>query len=66
MKNAEIRDLTDAELQEKIAEEKQVLVKMKMNHAISPIENPNKIKFQRRLIARLKTELTARSKNVAQ
>ncbi len=62
MKNAEIKGLTVAELQEKIGSEKETLRKMKFAHQVSAIENPMKIKETRKLIARLKTELTAKEK----
>ena len=60
MKQQVIRELTTAELKERMAEEQQKLVKLKLNHAVSPIENPQKIKEQRRTVARLKTELRMR------
>jgi large subunit ribosomal protein L29 len=60
MKNSEIRQLSTKELIERIEEEKIRLVKMKMNHAISPLENPLEIRNTRRTIARLKTELRRR------
>jgi len=62
MKNAEIKGLTVAELQEKIGSEQETLRKMKFAHQVSAIENPMKIKETRKLIARLKTELTAKEK----
>jgi len=60
MKNEEIKSLNDQEIADKIAEESAALTKMKINHAVSPIENPMKIRFARKTIARLKTELTNR------
>lgn len=57
MKNSEIRALTVEELQQKIQGEKEALEKLKFAHAISPIENPMKIRESRKLIARLKTTL---------
>ena len=45
---------------QRIKEEKATLTKLKMNHSVSPIENPLKITFTRKAIARLKTELTSR------
>jgi len=41
-------------------EEKRQLTKLKLNHAVSPLENPNKIKAYRKTIARLETELRRR------
>lgn len=57
MKNSEIKALTVEELNEKINTEVSSLQKLNFAHAITPIENPMKIKESRRLIARLKTEL---------
>jgi len=62
MKNKEIKNLGEIELKEKIASEVEGLQRLKFGHAISPIENPSKIKVSRKLIARLKTEL--RSKQI--
>lgn len=60
MKFAEIQQLTDVEIRERIAEEKMALQKLRFAHAISPVENPNKIHATRKTIARLFTELTNR------
>jgi large subunit ribosomal protein L29 len=61
MKNAEIISLSQEELAEKIAVEVENLQKLKFAHAISPLENPMKIREAKKLIARLKTEETARN-----
>lgn len=60
MKNSDIRSLSESEIAERLAAEQQNLTKLKFAHAISPIENPNKIKESRRFIARLKTILKAK------
>lgn len=60
MKNSEIKSLSIDELQERILSEKENLQKLKFAHAISPIENPVKIKQTKKLIARMHTELTAK------
>ncbi|HHJ10868.1 MAG TPA: 50S ribosomal protein L29 [Bacteroidetes bacterium] len=60
MKTKEIRELTDKELLERIDNEMNRLVKLKLNHAISPLDNPNQIGEARKNIARLKTELRQR------
>jgi large subunit ribosomal protein L29 len=57
MKNSEIRALSLEELTQKIASEKEAMQKLKFAHAISPIENPMKIRGTRKLIARLQTAL---------
>ena len=60
MKTAEIKELTIAEIEERLATEKESLLRMKINHSISPLENPMQIKVARRNIARLATELRSR------
>ena len=57
MKVAEIKELTDADLIEKIQTEKAQYHQMKLNHAVSPLENNSQIKAARRNIARLETIL---------
>jgi large subunit ribosomal protein L29 len=60
MKSSEIKELSIQELTERLESEESMLVRMKMNHAVSPLDNPNKIVETRRNIARLKTEMRAR------
>ena len=63
MEQKVIRELTTSEIIERLDEEKKQLTKLKLNHAVSPLENPNKIKTYRRTIARLETELRRRILN---
>ena len=65
MKKEDIKELSTDELRLRLKEEKDLYVKMKMNHTISPIENPMKIRITRRGIAMLHTELTKRTKEAA-
>ena len=60
MKQADIKQLSTNDLREKVKEEKGTLAKLKLNHAVSPIENPLKITFSRKTVARLQTELRTR------
>ena len=60
MKNSEIKELTTKELIEKVEDERGLYARMKLNHTVSPLDNPNKLKEGRRLIAKLKTELRKR------
>ena len=62
MKNSEVQSLTAGELQVKINDEKANLQRLKFAHAISSVENPMLIRTSRKLIARLNTEVTAKSK----
>lgn len=63
MKIAEIREMSTSDLVERIATEEVNYDHMILNHAISPLESPAKIKKLRRTIARMKTELRERELN---
>ena len=63
MKIAEIRELSTKELIERVAAEVAAYDQKLINHSISPVENPAQIKQQRRMIARMKTELRQRELN---
>ncbi len=60
MKQQVINELTTEEVRERLDEQQKHLNKLKLNHAVSPLEDPNKIKENRKIIARLKTELRKR------
>jgi len=60
MKNKDIVGLPDTELNEKIKEGKANLNKATLNHAISPVEDPSKIRKDRRTVARMLTEVSKR------
>ena len=55
MKISEIRTFSSDEIAGKLFEGKDNLRKLRFAHAISPIENPIRIRIARRDIARLKT-----------
>ena len=57
MKSAEIKEMSVQDLEERIAAEKANLTQLKMQHAVSPVENPSIIKKSRRDIARMLTIL---------
>ena len=63
MKTSEIRELSTPDLLERIDTEKTLLVRMKLNHAITPLDNPQKVKEVKLTIARLQTEMRARELN---
>ncbi len=60
MKQEVIKELSTPELIERLEDETKQLVKLRLNHAVSPLENPSKIKVYRKTVARLKTELRRR------
>jgi large subunit ribosomal protein L29 len=62
VKQSEIIELTDNELLERLDNEKDYLARLRLNHAISPLDNPNKIVVARRNVARLITEVNRRNK----
>ena len=57
MKMNEIKGLETKELAEKLETEVANYNQMKLNHTVTPMENPSQIKAARRDIARMKTEL---------
>ena len=60
MKAKEIKELTTADIAERLDAEKATLNNMKLNHTISPLDNPLQIREARKTIARLATELRQR------
>jgi large subunit ribosomal protein L29 len=63
MKASEIREMSTKDLLEKVEMEKSQRAKMRLNHAISPLENTGKIRDSRRDIARMLTILHERKIN---
>jgi large subunit ribosomal protein L29 len=59
MKNAEIKKLSVEELQNALVAETEALARLKFAHAISPIENPLRLREARKVIARLATAINA-------
>lgn len=66
MKASVIREMTLEEIQETLQAERDNLTKLRMQHAVSPLENPLVLKHKRKDVARLLTELTKRSKEAQQ
>jgi large subunit ribosomal protein L29 len=62
METEEIKKLSDKELTEKLGAERTMLTKLKLQHSVSPIENPIRIRAQRKLVAKLLTESSVRTK----
>ena len=63
MKIAEIKEMTTNDLVERVEAEVMNYNQLILNHSISPMDNPAKIKQLRRTIARMKTELRERELN---
>jgi len=64
MKNSEIKELNNKEILEQLTAEREHLVRLKLNHAITPLDNPMQIKEVRKTISRLATELGQRDINL--
>ena len=60
MKTKEIRELTTEEINNKIAESKQELLKLRFKQATGSLENPARIHELRKDVARFKTILKER------
>jgi large subunit ribosomal protein L29 len=63
MKMSEVKELTDKELLERIEDTQNMLTRLKLNHAVSPLENPIQIVNVRKDVARLLTEKSQREFN---
>ncbi|MDK2909711.1 MAG: large subunit ribosomal protein [Bacteroidales bacterium] len=59
-KLAEIKELSTKDLLERLEEERKQLTRLRLNHAVSPLDNPMKIREYKRTIARILTELRRR------
>ena len=66
MKAAEIRELTDAELETKLKDLKAELFNLRFQHAINQLENPGRIETVKKDIARVKTVMRSNELKDAQ
>ena len=64
MKKEELKELSTKELMERLEVAEKDYLQQKINHAISPLDNHAKITHDRRMIARMKTELRDRELNI--
>jgi large subunit ribosomal protein L29 len=60
MKQEVIKELSKADIIERLEEERKHLTKIRLNHTVSPLENPHDISANKKTIARLETELRSR------
>ncbi len=63
MKKEVYNDISTADLKERLAQMEKEYLQLKVNHAVSPVDNPAKITLDRKNIARVKTELRKRELN---
>ena len=64
MKASELRELSQAELEQKLAELKQELFNLRFQHAVNQLENPKRLQAVKRDIARVKTFIRKQESNV--
>ena len=62
MKDTSLKEMPINELDDLLISERERLEKLRMSHAVSPLENPLSIKYSRKKIARIMTELSLRKK----
>jgi large subunit ribosomal protein L29 len=60
MKSSNIKEMNDVELQDELKELKSELFKLRFQLATNQLENPMKLKFVKKDIARVKTEIRER------
>ena len=63
MKKEEKKEFSTQDLKQRLEQARKDYLQQKINHAISPIDNPAKITHDRKMIARMKTELRQRELN---
>jgi large subunit ribosomal protein L29 len=63
MKDTSLTEMPINELNDLLVSEKDRLNKLRMSHAVSPLENPLSIKYSRKKIARIMTQLSLRKKS---
>ncbi|MBQ0120566.1 MAG: 50S ribosomal protein L29 [Bacteroidales bacterium] len=64
MKKENIKELSDKELLDRLDAAQKEYMQEKVQHTITPLDNPAKITLDRKMIARLKTEVRARQLNI--
>jgi len=60
MKQEVVKEMSTADILDRLVEEDKHLTRLKLNHAVSPLENPHKISDSKKTIARMQTELRKR------
>ncbi|MDE5800406.1 MAG: 50S ribosomal protein L29 [Paramuribaculum sp.] len=63
MKKEEIKEMTTQDLKDRLEQMELEYAQLKINHSVSPLDNPAKITADRKMIARVKTELRQRELN---
>ncbi len=64
MKKEEIREMSTEDLRDRLEQMEKDYRQSRINHAVTPLDNPAQITADRRMIARVKTELRRRELNI--
>ena len=64
MKKEEIREMSTDDLRERLQQMEKDYLQLRINHSVTPLYNPAQITADRRMIARVKTELRRRELNI--
>ena len=64
MKKEEIREISTDDLRERLQQMEKDYLQLRINHSVTPLDNPAQITADRRMIARVKTELRRRELNI--
>lgn len=64
MKKEEIREMSTDDLRERLQQMEKDYLQLRINHSVTPLDNPAQITSDRRMIARVKTELRRRELNI--
>lgn len=63
MKMEEIKQMSDADLQERLEIAREELGNMRFNHSIAGLEDTNVLQMKRKDVARILTEMSSRKAN---
>ena len=64
MKKEQIREMSTDDLRERLQQMEKDYLQLRINHSVTPLDNPAQITADRRMIARVKTELRRRELNI--
>ena len=64
MKKEAIREMSTDDLRERLQQMEKDYLQLRINHSVTPLDNPAQITADRRMIARVKTELRRRELNI--
>ncbi len=60
LKKEDLNQLSSEDLQQRLHDDSERLMKLRFNHAVNPLDNPIQLRYIRREIARIKTEIHKR------